>query len=106
MDRLFGHPVHKFESMKFGTFHGVEDSGLLGCDTVLKVVPCISKDCGTVILTVEDGGAMIRNRLPNNILCHPRRLQSVATPLRSHFPWIVVQRMFIGFTIFLSDVPF
>jgi len=49
---------------------------------------------------------MIRNSLPNDILCHPRRLQSVATPLRSHFPWIVAQGMFIGFTIFLSDVPF
>ena len=93
--------------MKFGTFHGVEDSGLLGCDPVLKVVPSISKDCGTVILTLEVGGTMIRNSLPNDILCcHPRRLQSVATPLRSHFPWIVVQGMFIGFTIFLCDVPF
>jgi len=34
--------------MKFGTFHGVEDSGLLGCDIVLKVVPSISK---TVVLS-------------------------------------------------------
>jgi len=65
--------------MKFGTFHGVEDSGLLGCDAVLKVVPSISTDCGTVILTLEDGGTMIRNSLPNGILCYPRRLQSVAT---------------------------
>jgi len=92
--------------MTSGTFHGVEDSGLLGCDTVLKVVPRISKDCGTVILTLEDGGTVIRNSLLNDILCHPRRLQSVATPLRYHFPWIVVQGMFFGFTIFLCDVPF
>lgn len=106
MGRFFGHPVHKFESMKFGAFHGVEDSGLLGCATVLKVVHSISKDCGTVILTLEDGDTMIRNSLPNDILCHPRTLQSVATPLSSHFAWIVVQGMVIGFTIFLCDVPF
>jgi hypothetical protein len=59
MDRFFGHTVHKFESMKFGIFHGFEGSGLLGCDTVLKVVCSKSKDCGTVILTLEDGGTII-----------------------------------------------
>jgi hypothetical protein len=69
--------------MKIGSFHGDEDSGLLGCDTVMKVVPSISKHCDTLILNLEDGGVVIpqvRNSLPNDILFHPRRLQSVATP--------------------------
>ena len=91
--------------MKFCAFHGVEDSGLLRCDTVESGSQHF-KDCGTVIITFENVGTMIRISLPNDILCHPRKLQSVATLLRSHFLWIVVQGMFIGCTIFLRDVPF